>query len=145
MVFPPFDRLAKPLLEPTSRTFTPNDQGEGGYGQGIHAETTGGPATTAVAGLYQNDDFRTNAGVLNTSGFGVTVQLEVRDAAGNTVATAEWQLAAYQHRQVGLSSLGVTGLDGGTLVVSAPFDGAVLGYTSTVDQRSGDALFNLAR
>lgn len=134
------------LVAGTTHTFTPNPSGDGVYGQGLPAVSAGGRQQVVAPGLYQGASFRTNVGVLNTSADTITVALELRDPAGGTVVATTWTLAPYEQRQQSLRSLGVTQLQGGTLLVTRQSQlGTFRAYTSTVDQASGDAVYNEAR
>jgi len=135
-------------LEPmsvTTHTFTSNPFGGGVYGRGIPAVSAGTEDTTAVPGVFQNADLRTNIGALNTSAQTITLGVVVFDPSGAAVASATWTLQPYQQRQVSLPSLGVTSLDWGTVVFQLDGGGSYRGHTSTVDQASGDAVYNAAR
>ncbi len=134
------------LVAATTHTFTPNPAGEGVYGQGLAAVNAGGRQQVVAPGLYQGAAFRTNVGVLNTSAEIVSVELELRGPNGDVVATASWTLLPYEQRQSSLRSLGVNAVEGGTLVVTRTSStGSFRAYTSTVDQASGDAVYNEAR
>jgi len=85
-------------------------------------------------------------GVPNTSGVSVEVAITVLDASGAERASTTWTLARYQHRQVSLPSLGVTGLAGGTVVFEQqPGPRSARGYVSTVDGVTGDAVHGAAQ
>ena len=134
------------IVTATTHTFTPNPLGGGSYGQGIPASRAGSAGETLVPGVFQNAVLRTNIGVLNTSGTTVTLEVRVLDANGNQMSFTGWSLQPYEQRQVGLPVLGVSSLNGGSVtfrVTSA--GGSILGYASTVDQVSGDAIYNAAR
>lgn len=138
--------LPSELIAATTHTFTPDMTGPGGYGQGLPAVPAGERARVVVPGLYQGARFRTNVGVLNTSPEPITVELTIRDAGGAEVTTAVWNLAPYEQRQRSLPSLGAGGLDGGTLTVNRTAGGGPFrAYTSTVDQDTGDAVYNAGR
>jgi len=134
------------IVTATTHTFTPNPLGGGSYGQGIPASRAGSAGQTLVPGVFQNAVLRTNVGVLNTSSTTVTLEVRILDAGGNQMSLTGWSLQPYEQRQVGLPVLGVSSLDGGSVtfrVTSA--SGSILGYASTVDQVSGDAIYNAAR
>ncbi len=138
--------LPSELISATTHTFTPNTAGPGGYGQGLPAVPAGERSRVVVPGIYQGVRFRTNVGVLNTSAEPITVELTIRDAGGAEAATAAWNLAPYEHRQRSLPSLGLGALDGGTLTVNRTAGGGPFrAYTSTVDQDTGDAVYNAGR
>jgi len=129
----------------TTHTFTPNPSGDGVYGQGIPAVPAGSVAKSFVPGVFQGAAMRTNVGALNTSGGAITLDVTILNAAGNQAGSATWTLQPYEQRQVGLPSLGVASLDGGTVVFELSGHGSYRAYTSTVDQESGDAVYNAAR
>jgi len=138
--------LPSELISATTHTFTPNTAGPGGYGQGLPAVPAGERSRVVVPGIYQGARFRTNVGVLNTSPEPITVELTIRDAGGAEAATAVWNLAPYEHRQRSLPSIGLGGLDGGSLTVNRTAGGGPFrAYTSTVDQDTGDAVYNAGR
>ena len=137
--------LPAELVKVTSHTFTPNPYGGGFYGQGIPAVSAGALSTGIVPGVFQGSTLRTNVGALNTSSGTISLKVTVLNAAGNEEASTTWTLQPYEQRQVGLPSLGVSSLSGGTVVFVLQGSGSFRGYTSTVDQHSGDAVFNEAR
>lgn len=138
--------LPATLIYGTTHTFTPNPEGDGGYGQGLPVVGNGGRTMVVAPGLYQNADFRTNVGVLNTSAATIAVEISLRDPSGASLANRTWTLQPFEQRQRSLPSLGVTNVDGGTLVITRTSSvGTFSGYTSTVDQNSGDAVYNEAR
>ncbi len=121
----------------TAHTTTPGSAG-GSYGQGAVAETPPSGSRFAVSGLVQGAAFRTNVGVVNTTAAQATVRIRVLAADGSTVADVSWVMGPYGWRQVALTDLGVSSLDGGTLLV----DGAgVIGYATPVDQTTGDSVY----
>ena len=137
--------LPTDLMEVTTHTYTPNPYGDGVYGQGILALPACPYARAIVPGVFQHSQLRTNVGALNTSGGPITLTVRILNAAGNEEASATWSLQPYEQRQVSLPSLGLTSLSGGTVVFVLQGSGSFRGYTSTVDQHSGDAVFNEAR
>ena len=138
--------LPSTMIYGTTHTFTPNPDGDGVYGQGLPAVGDAGRNKVVAPGLYQNADLRTNVGVLNTSAATITVELSLLDGSGVELANHIWTLQPYEHRQKSLPNLGVSNTDGGTLVITRTSDvGTFSGYTSTVDQASGDAVYNAAR
>jgi len=69
----------------------------------------------------------------------------VYKADGGQAKSVNWTLQPYEQRQVSLPSLGVNELDGGLVTFTAGRGTSFRGYTSTVDQNSGDAVYNEAR
>jgi hypothetical protein len=95
--------------------------------------------------VFQGSELRTNVGALNTSGSSISLRVTVLNAAGNEEASTTWTLQPFEQRQVSLPSLGLSNLTGGTVVFELQGGGSFRGYTSTVDQNSGDAVYNEAR
>ena len=138
-----------------SRTWT----GQGGsYGQGIPAVPWSQDGILAgeerrVLGLESSDDFRTNLGIVNPTGFIVTFLVKILDAAGEDVGSVYYRLGPGGHiqrndilREMGLEGAGYTAVvrrtraestGGGT--ASEPADFVV--YGSKVDQRSNDPTY----
>jgi len=139
------DGLPSELVKVTTHTFTPNPYGDGVYGQGIPAVTAGALTMQIVPGVFQGSALRTNVGVLNTSNSSISVTVKVYRANGGQVKSVNWTLQPYEQRQVSLPSLGVNELDGGLVSFTAGSGTSFRGYTSTVDQSSGDAVYNEAR
>lgn len=137
--------LPSTLVAVETHTYTPNNAGPGTFGQGIPAVAAGGPAAVTIPGVFQGAEFRTNIGALNTSSGSITLGLTIVNAAGSVVASATWTLKPYEHKQVALTSLGVTSLDGGTATFTLTTSGSFRAYASSVDQGSGDAVYNEAR
>jgi len=135
--------LPAELMVATTRTFTPNPFGGGGYGQGIPALGPGNPFVTNIPGLSQGTDFRTNIGVLNTSDREIQVQFRVRNGSGAVVANVTWTLKPFEQRQQSLPSLGVASLqDGSVRFQRLTGTGSYRAFTSVVDNASGDAMYN---
>jgi len=138
--------LPAELIAATSYTFTPNDLGPGNYGQGIPAEPAGTDGSVALAGVFQNSSLRTNIGALNTSAATVTIAVTVRNANGVQAGSATWALPPYSQIQVPVASLGISSLDGGSVAFQrTSAAGSFRAYSSTVDQLTGDAVYNAAR
>lgn len=135
-----------PFIFATSYTSTPNPEAGGSYGQGIPAVGRGEKGITVSPAAFQNSERRTNAGVLNTSQHAIAVRVVVVDRDGATAGEQTWNLAPYSQKQVSLRNLGVSNLNGGSVV----FDllstiGSYRAYTSTVDAITGDAVYTEAR
>jgi len=134
------------LFRGITYTFTPNPRGAGSYGQGLPAVASGRAVKVVIPGLYQNDQFRTNIGVLNTSPQTITLLLTIRGSRGEVVNGFMWSLPPYGHRQVPLANYGLTNLNGGTAVFSLTAgSGSFRAYASTVDEVTGDAVYNAAQ
>jgi hypothetical protein len=140
------DNVAAPLVVGTSYTFTPNEQGPGFYGQGIPASGAGSKGDVVVAGVFQDAIHRTNVGALNTSSGSVVIAITVSNADGVQVGSGTWTLLPYAHIQVSVGTLGVTTVDGGVVTFHRTSGlGSFLAYASTVDQQTGDAVYNPAQ
>lgn len=134
----------------TSRTYTLNPAGTGGeFGQTV----PGAPVWQGVdfttlgyaAGLLNDGaSFRANVGVASWSADWTSVAVDVQDADGTIVESFTYDVPPYGHLQRRLS----TPVEGGSLVFwleDGPEDPLVFGYVSVVDQRTGDASFQLAQ
>lgn len=138
--------LPATLIYGTTHTFTPNPDGGGVYGQGLPAVDAGNRNMVVAPGAFQGSIFRTNVGALNTSGETIVLQVSILDDAGIEVAGEAWTLPPYSHRQKSLSAFGTGPLNGGTVTLTRTSDpGSFRAYTSTVDQATGDAVYNEAR
>ena len=135
-----------PFLFATSYTSTPNPGAGGSYGQGIPAVGKGIKGLVVAPGAFQNSERRTNAGALNTSAHAISVRVVITDRNGATAGSQTWSLPPYSQRQVSLPNMGVTNLNGGSVVfelMSAV--GSFRAYTSTVDAVTGDAVHTAAQ
>jgi len=131
------------FVKGTTHTFTPNPSGGGEYGQGLPAVGPGTLNRAVIPGLFQGPEKRTNLGILNTSDQTLTVDVQIRDSDGQEQVSLKWTLPPFAQRQVSLPSMGVATLDGGVVVITRTSTaGSFRAYTSTVDQISGDAVYN---
>jgi len=129
-------------VEVVTYTFTPSPAGGGNYGQGIPAEESGEQASVRCPGVRQDDSYRTNVGVLNTSPEEITVKIDVHASDGTVVGSGSWTLPPYSQKQVGVSSLGVSNLATGYVAVTRTSgSGGFLAYISRVDNATGDAVY----
>ncbi len=133
---------AAPLITAASRNYTPDPDSSGGYGQGLAAVGRGTATATHVAGLFEGGAYRTNLGALNTSGYAITVEVEVRDGDGELAATRTWHLEPYQPILESLADhFGLASLDGGSAVFRLnPAVGSFHAYASVADNGSGDSV-----
>ncbi len=134
----PYTRLASVA----TYTSTPNQSGGGAYGQGIPATGPGAVASVVCPGVTDNRDHRTNLGALNTSSSAIDVMVAIFDSRGGEVGSETWRLQPFEQRQQRVTTLGATGLDGGTAVFSlTSSSGSFLAYASVVDNATGDAVY----
>ncbi|MBV8518087.1 MAG: hypothetical protein JO197_11865 [Acidobacteria bacterium] len=132
----------------TSRLF--NVAAEGTFGQFISAVplqkflgmSLQGDRQTLVS-LAQSSAFRTNLGVVEGSGHGADVVLEVFDGAGTKLFDMPMTLKGGEHRQIG-SALAASGVD----LTNARVDlrvvspvGSAYAYASVIDNTTGDPSF----
>ncbi len=130
------------LVGLTTYTFTPNDKGPGNYGQGVPAVAAGVDAAVVIPGVYQGADYRTNIGLVNTSGSNIDIDVRILARDGSTLATAEWALKPYEQKQVSVTSMGVASADGGSVIFTRMGTiGSFRAYATVVDQQTGDAVY----
>jgi len=134
----------------TSRTYTLDPGGATGeYGQTIPGSTTwvGIDWTTLgyAAGILNDGlSFRTNIGIASWSADWTSVVVDVQDADGAVLESLIIDVPPFGHIQQRLPTL----LEGGSLVFwieDGPDDALVFGYSSVVDETTGDASFQLAQ
>ena len=139
-----------------SRTWTPTGSGDGTMGQGIPGYSrveTSDPVV--VAGLEEDDEFRSNLGIVNLSmNLRSTFSVEVFTAAGTEVGTLSFTLEPWSHLQIN-RVLGELGLNGSGytarvslvetenlyLQPSESWNPIFLAYGSRVDQATGDPTY----
>jgi hypothetical protein len=119
----------------TSRIYNLRDGVSFGQGfEGIprsRALAAGGSAD--ILGLSNNDHFRTNMIVIDTSGTGATVALSLRDSDGVEIASRVFQLQAFEPLLYPITELdGVTTFDHGTLHAEVSY-GAAIVVASKID------------
>ena len=123
-------------------------QGLGTYGQrvpGIPQEQSikAGSATDLLY-IDNTADFRTNLGLMDTSGMGSTAVLSAFDGSGAAAgAPLTVTLGAYEPKQYDgiLTQLGVAGTAGNYRVRVTVTAGSVIPYASQVDNLSGDPIY----
>jgi len=126
-----------------SRTYNAGDAGT--FGQYLGGEA---PASAAVPGesrwlpqLQQNEAFRTNIGLLNTSSAEAVVRVRLHDTAGTELAFADRTLAAGERLQLNepyAQLAGRTDVDAGYATVEVLTGGGILCYASVVDNATND-------
>jgi len=130
-------------LRVTSRTY--NAGGDGTFGQFIppvdrsNALTSVNIAATVVAPITNDANFRTNFGVVETSGAPGEVELLIRDRNGSEVRRDLVAVLPFGHLQRPVGELICVGCRLEVRVVSG--SAVIAAYGSVVDNRSGDAIF----
>ena len=127
----------------SSRTYTVG-QGGGTYGQevsGLQVEGTGW-----ATGLRHDDSYRTTVGVLWPWEDPVQFEIAVFTSDGQEVASHTFVFTRSGLQQIGLGDMGVSSLLSGYLEITCSDARALwYGYSSRVDQISGDGVFRLVR
>jgi uncharacterized repeat protein (TIGR01451 family) len=147
----PIGGLAKVVTFAASRTF--NSTANGTFGQFIpaipYANFVSGAGLNSPAGLLslqqiaQSNRFRTNLGLLESSGHPSSLLIKVFGLGGQQVTQFTTQLKGGQHTQLNsfLVANGVTSLDDGRIEVSiASGNGKVTAYASVLDNETNDPL-----
>lgn len=132
----------------TSRTYTPEQGGDGEYGltvpgAAISSATDWSTFGYAAGVLNDGDFFRCNAGVASWTPDWTRVRLDVQDSDGQIVTSEVFDVPPYGHLQRRLLSSG----DGGSLVFyleSGPDEALVFPYATVIDQQTGDASYFFA-
>lgn len=134
-----FRVVATGTLVVNSRIY--NLSGSATFGQGFE----GVPATAALAagsstdvvGLSEGSSFRTNVFAVNTGATTASIDLELRDANGTTLASRSYDLPPYAAFYRNITDLGVSSFDAGTLHAEVTAGSAMV-VGSKVDNASGD-------
>ncbi len=130
-----------------SRTWTPAPEGQTGtYGQRIpgipkdHEVRAG--ETSNVLYIDNTTDFRTNFGMIETSGNGTTATLHLYDGNGTHIAQQDVTLGAFEDKQIDgiLSSFGVESASNYRIAFEV-VSGSAIPYSSQVDNNSGDPIY----
>lgn len=138
----------------TSRTY--NDQTQGTYGQftpGFLANRAVAAGTTArLVQLSRSADgsrgFRTNLGLVNTTGSTISLEVKLFTGAGALLGTRTYSLRAYEsiQRNDVFNEVGAGDVDDGFVTVRCTTDGGrFLAFASVIDNRSGDPIYLPAR
>lgn len=118
-----------------------NLAGSATFGQGFEGvpatAALGAGAATDVVGLAENSTFRTNIFAVNSGASAATIQLELRDANGTTLASKSYELQPYAAFYRHITDLGVGSFDSGTLHAEVTAGSAIV-VGSKVDNTSGD-------
>ncbi len=130
-------------------TRTYNTTTDGTFGQSIPAaavESRLGPGQTAcVTGLVEGPAARSNLGLVNTSGHGITVRAEFFGTGGALLGTATYDVPArgsIQRNRV-LRDVVSGAVDAAWVRLTSP-DGDFMAYGSTVDATTGDPVYRPA-
>ena len=132
----------------TSRTYTPEQGGNGEYGltvpgAAISSATDWSTFGYAAGVLNDGDFFRCNAGVASWTPDWTRVRLDIQDADGQIVTSEVFDLPPHGHVQRRLLTSGY----GGSLVFyleSGPGDALVFPYATVINQQTGDASYFFA-
>lgn len=127
-----------------SRTYTPNRDATGEFGQGIPGFPANLGTDWSVMGylpqLLSNEQFRTNIGLASWTSSGVMVRVDVQDPSGTVVDRSDHWVPPYGHVQWRMG----TAVEGGTAVayvVDGPNDAIVYPYASVVNWDTGDPTY----
>jgi len=125
-----------------SRTYTVASEG-GSFGQDVHSVLV---STTAwAAGLRHDGFFRTNVGVFWPWDQEVVFEVTVHDGDGEVVGSGSVSFSEAGLQQLSLGAFGVDLLLGGFVTFTCSDETAVwYGYSSTVDEITGDAVYRVA-
>ena len=131
-----------------SRTF--NDTGAGTYGQfiaGVAEETAVQLWETAVlADLRENNDFRTNLGLVNPTSAQITVVGTFFDSDGASLGARNFTVPAFGYVQFNhVLTPQVTGAATGVWMTLTSADGPFFPFSSVVDNYSGDPVYKPGR
>ncbi len=127
-----------------SRTWTPGETGT--YGQRIAGIPKGheirAGEVSNVLYIDSSDDFRTNLGMVETSGNGSTIVLHLYDGNGVHIGQQEVTLSPYEAKQIDgiLASFGVSS-GSNYRVAFEVLSGSAIPYSSQVDNVSGDPIY----
>ncbi len=125
-----------------TRTF--NSSSGATFGQGIGGITTNDvlgedDGVYYIVGLKQNEFFRTNLLLQETSGKDTVVSIEIHDSTGTLVSSPGIVVGAKSKWQKPITNLGITSLNGGYAVISVKEGGTIAAVGSVIDQKTGDA------
>lgn len=132
----------------TSRTYTPEQGGDGEYGLTVPGAAISGATDWSTYGyaagvLNDGDFFRCNAGVASWTPDSTRVRLDIQNADGQIVTSEVFEVPPYGHVQRRLPASG----DGGSLVFfleSGPDDASIFPYATVINQQTGDASYFFA-
>jgi hypothetical protein len=137
-----FRICADESLQVSTRTY--NQSAGGTFGQGIPGviSTSVGSSAVYLIALYENAQFRTNVGFVNTSDQPGTVTISFYDGSSTLLATQDYDLLPYEYRQRGKIFREVTSdpINNGWVRVTASGT-EVIAYASVVDNSTGDGTY----
>jgi len=130
-----------------SRTWTEGTNGS--YGVGIPPTASGSGATLGkapenIAHLESSSAFRSNIGLMETSGggFPATARIIIYDSAGRELARQDVAVSAHGIAQVALSSIISGAVYGARATVEVVAGGGtIFAYGSVVDNVTGDPIY----
>jgi hypothetical protein len=137
--------IRSPRLESIlASAVTYNQAPSGRFGQRIasarvDARAGGGRRESRLHGIAQNEEFRTNIGLVNLSG----VQQQATLRLGSATATVD--LRPWEGIQHGVTTFFPSGCCAGEAAVLVDAPPQVVSYQSRVDQRTGDGTYSLAQ
>jgi sugar lactone lactonase YvrE len=124
----------------------PLDRSTGTYGQGLQAQQRNtlslGTSPVYLLNLLENENYRSNLGLLNLADTETIFTLDLlKDAAVVSSKTLTLPAQTLQQLNGVLSSFFGTSGDGFTVRITGPEGAAYTAYLSTVDNRTGDAIY----
>jgi hypothetical protein len=138
---------ASDRLSAMSRTFNRGDDGT--FGQSLPGVSQSGSTRSGervrLLFMTENDDFRSNLGLVNTTGRPITIHFERFDADGNSLGVEARALAAWSNTQVNRVFRADSPISGGYVDVwSDTPDGFFTCYGSVLDNQTSDPTTILA-
>jgi len=132
----------------TSRTYTPDEDGDGEFGLTVFGAAVGRGVdwdSLAYAAGILNDGtaFRCNVGVASWTPQWTTVRLDIQDADGFILSSELFDIPPFGHVQRRLGEK----MEGGSLVFylqSGPDDALVFPYATVINQKTGDPSYIFA-
>ncbi|MEW5980183.1 MAG: sialidase family protein [Acidobacteriota bacterium] len=128
----------------TSVTSTPIAAREGTFGLQVNtSDLVEAARNVAVAGLRQDDQFRTNVGYVNATAVLQTVQCTLRDPSGSVAATRQLVLQPFDYQQLNVAQL-FSGFEfpaGTSFTLEVKGSAPLFIYASLIDNRTQDPTF----
>jgi len=132
----------------TSRTYTPDQVGDGEFGltvfgAGVERGTDWASLAYAAGILNDGTSFRCNVGVASWTPRWTTVRLDIQDAEGFILSSEILEVPPFGHVQQRLAEK----MEGGSLVFyieSGPEDALVFPYATVINQKTGDPSYFFA-